>query len=178
MNLQIDIDQACEDPAPDEDDIRRWITAALEDSDRASNSPGNLSHKDQDAAEISVRLVDEREMSTLNETWRGKAGTTNVLSFPSDLPAGVQHPLLGDIVICSAVVAREAVEQHKTDAEHWAHMLVHGCLHLLGYDHVEVDEAELMEDLERKILDNLGYPDPYRDTSSHGNNRSHNRAQA
>ena len=148
MNLEIDIQRETSDPAPDEDDIRRWIQAALA-TQRTADS------------EVSVRLVDEDEMAELNHTWRGKSGPTNVLSFPSDLPPELELPLLGDIVVCTQVVAREASEQHKTLEAHWAHMLVHGTLHAQGYDHEEDDEAACMEARETEILAGLGVPDPY-----------------
>ena len=147
MNLQIDIQTACPEPVPEEEDIRRWISAALEQ------------HRAE--AEVSVRLVDEAEMTGLNKRYRGKQSSTNVLSFPADLPAEMEHPLLGDIVICAAVVGREAREQDKSEQQHWAHMLVHGSLHLLGYDHIEAEQAEEMESLEASILQSLGYPCPY-----------------
>ena len=152
MNLQVDIQTACAEPVPDEDDIRRWIGAALEHY--------------RCEAEVSVRLVDEAEMSALNHQYRGKTASTNVLSFPADLPEELQHPLLGDIVICPAVVAREAQEQNKTEQQHWAHMLVHGSLHLLGYDHVDTDQAQEMESLETTILQSLGCPCPYHGAAS------------
>jgi probable rRNA maturation factor len=116
-------------------------------------------------AEISLRLVDETEMRALNHRYRGRDGATNVLSFPADLPPGLpddaELSLLGDIVICAPVVRREASEQNKSEAAHWDHMLVHGVLHLLGYDHVDDDEAECMEALERDTLAELGHSDPY-----------------
>ncbi|AQA17880.1 rRNA maturation RNase YbeY [Halioglobus japonicus] len=149
MNLEIDIQRETSDPAPDEDDIRRWIQAALATQRKTDT-------------EVSVRLVDEDEMAELNHTWRGKSGPTNVLSFPSDLPPELELPLLGDIVVCTQVVIREASEQHKTLEAHWAHMLVHGTLHLLGYDHIEDEEAQAMEVLETRILTELNYPCPYR----------------
>ena len=95
-----------------------------------------------------------------------------MLSFPAELPGDVPHPLLGDIVVCAAVVAREAREQHKKPEDHWTHMLVHGSLHLLGYDHVEERDAELMESLETTILHSLGCPCPYGDTAAMGDIRS------
>lgn len=152
MNLQVDVQCACTEPVPEEEDIRRAIEAAL--SQHYQNTPGS--------AEVSVRLVSEAEMSELNAAWRGQHKSTNVLSFPAELPADVDHPLLGDIVICAAVVTREARDQHKTDAAHWSHMLVHGSLHLLGYDHELDAEAEAMENMETLILEQLGYPCPYR----------------
>lgn len=149
MNLQVDIQNESVEPVPDEDDIRRWISAALAGQREADT-------------EISLRLVDEAEMGQLNETWRGKQGPTNVLSFPADLPAGLGLPLLGDIVVCAPVVQREAAQQGKAEDAHWAHMLVHGTLHLLGYDHIDDDDAEVMEALESRILGTLNYPCPYR----------------
>ena len=148
MNLQIDIQSESAEPVPDEDDIRRWIAAAL------------AGQRTEDT-EVSLRLVDEAEMAQLNRAWRGESGATNVLSFPSDLPSELQLPLLGDIVVCAPVVQREAREQAKALDAHWAHMLVHGTLHLLGYDHVDSDEAEAMEALESRILATLNYPCPY-----------------
>ena len=152
MNLQVDIQSASTEPAPEEEDIRRWITAALQ--------------KHPEDAELTVRIVDIDEMTALNQTYRGKSGPTNVLSFPSDLPAELKLPLLGDIVICAPVVAREATEQHKPAIAHWAHMTVHGTLHLLGYDHMEEAEALAMESLETTILATLNYPCPYQISSA------------
>ncbi|MBV1960310.1 MAG: rRNA maturation RNase YbeY [Oleibacter sp.] len=111
--------------------------------------------------ELTVRLVSEEESQTLNHEYRGKEKPTNVLSFPFDAPPEVPIELLGDLIICIDVVEREADEQNKTTEAHWAHMVVHGCLHLLGYDHIKDDEAEEMEALERTILASLGYSDPY-----------------
>ena len=118
-------------------------------------------------SELTIRLVDEEEGRELNRTWRGKDYATNVLSFPADVPDEVggipllDIPLLGDLVICVPVVEREAVEQGKTPEAHWAHLVIHGCLHLLGYDHIDDEEAEEMEALERLLLAELGHPDPY-----------------
>ena len=149
MNLQIDIQCESAEPVPDEEDIRRCVQTALD----------GLRGED---TEISLRLVDELEMSELNRNWRGKTGPTNVLSFPSDLPPELELPLLGDIVVCVPVVRREATEQNKSLEAHWAHMLVHGTLHLLGYDHIQEDEAEAMEARESAVLAALNYPCPYR----------------
>lgn len=113
-------------------------------------------------SELTIRLVDEEEGRELNRTWRGKDYATNVLSFPADVPDELLDiPLLGDLVICVPVVEREAVEQGKTLDAHWAHLVIHGCLHLLGYDHIDDAEAEEMESLERILLAELGHPDPY-----------------
>lgn len=113
--------------------------------------------------ELTVRLVDEEESAVLNERYRGKSGPTNVLSFNADAPAGRGTELLpfGDLVICAPVVAREAREQGKTLEAHWAHIVIHGALHLQGYDHEKPAEAAAMETLERSLLAKLGFPDPY-----------------
>lgn len=111
--------------------------------------------------QLTVRIVDEAEGAALNEAYRHKTGPTNVLSFPAGKDDFLPVPLLGDIVICAPVVEREAREQGKRAEAHWAHMVIHGVLHLLGYDHVEADEAQVMEALETAILERLGFPDPY-----------------
>ena len=105
--------------------------------------------------------VDEAESHELNLTYRGKDKPTNVLSFPFEAPPGIEMPLLGDLIICRQVVEQEAKEQQKPLEAHWAHMVVHGSLHLLGYDHIEDNEAEEMESLETEIMLALGYEDPY-----------------
>ena len=114
-------------------------------------------------ADIAIRVVDEREGRSLNHHYRGKDYATNVLSFPAELPEGVALPLLGDLVICAPVVAREAAEQGKPLNAHYAHLTVHGVLHLLGLDHEDEREAEAMEAIERAILAELGHADPYSD---------------
>jgi len=152
MNLQVDIQTATTAPAPDEEDIRRWVAAALR------NRPED--------AEITVRIVDRDEMITLNEAYRGKSGSTNVLSFPAELPEEVKLPLLGDVVICAPEVLKEAAEQNKAPDAHWAHLTVHGTLHLLGYDHLDDAEASAMEALETAVLASLDYPCPYTDNSA------------
>ena len=149
MNLQVDIQSASSEPAPDEDDIRRWIAAALETTAREAD------------CEVSVRLVDDAEMAKLNHDYRDREGTTNVLSFPSHLPPELEIALLGDIVICAPLVSQEATAQHKPLQAHWAHLTIHGTLHLLGYDHLDEAEAAVMEDLESRALQRLGFPCPY-----------------
>jgi probable rRNA maturation factor len=129
--------------------IRGWIRAAL-------------STRGEERGEIAVRIVDEEEMRALNARYRHKDYPTNVLAFPAELPRGVELPLLGDIVVCAPVVEREAVEQGKQSRAHWAHMLVHGTLHLLGHDHQRPRAAAAMEALETRVLAALGFPDPYR----------------
>lgn len=116
------------------------------------------------STEVTVRIVNTEEMAYLNSTYRHKTGPTNVLSFPFDIPKGIDMdiPILGDIVICAEVVNQEAAEQGKTLDAHWAHMIVHGVLHLLGYDHVKESEANIMKALEVDILNKIGFPNPYR----------------
>ena len=117
------------------------------------------------AGDITLRIVDEAESHELNQRYRGKDKSTNVLSFPYDGDM-LDVPVLGDIVICAPVVQREAEEQGKDPRAHWAHMVVHGCLHLLGYDHIQESEAEVMEAKERRILAELGFSDPYEDAGA------------
>ena len=131
---------------PDAERVRSWAEAAL--GDRVD-------------AELCIRIVDEAEGRELNHRYRQRDRATNVLSFPAELPEGVDVPLLGDIVICAPVVRREAVEQDRQQDAHWAHMVVHGVLHLLGMDHQEDAEAAAMESLESATMRGLGYPDPY-----------------
>ena len=127
--------------------FRKWVAAALKGRIRE--------------ADLAIRIMDEREGQALNRHYRGKDYATNVLSFPAELPEGVKLPLLGDLVICAPVVAREAAEQGKPVAAHYAHLTVHGVLHLLGWDHEHDKDAEAMEQLEREVLAELGLPDPY-----------------
>lgn len=121
-------------------DFVRWARAAL-----------------KGGGQVAIRLVDEQEGRTLNSEYRGKDYATNVLSFPYE----AEPLLMGDLVICPTVVAREAAEQGKPLAAHYAHLTVHGMLHLRGWDHENEGDAQAMEDEERKILAALGYPDPY-----------------
>jgi len=153
--LAVDVQVVCQNPGiPPDARIRFWVGRTLE---AAGTSLAG-------GAEVSVRVVDADEMRALNHEYRQKNTVTNVLSFPAGTIAGLpdEAPLaLGDIVICAAVVSEEAAAQGKQVADHWAHMLVHGMLHLLGYDH-EVDaEAAEMEGLETRILVSNGLADPY-----------------
>ncbi|MGJ7902201.1 MULTISPECIES: rRNA maturation RNase YbeY [Lysobacter] len=136
---------------PAANSFRKWVAAALEGRIRE--------------ADLAIRVVDNKEGRSLNRHYRGRDYATNVLSFPADmpegLPEGVRLPLLGDLVICAPVVAREAREQKKALNDHYAHLTVHGTLHLLGWDHEDEREAECMEQLEREILASLGIADPY-----------------
>ena len=148
-DIILDLQLACENPdgLPGEADFTRWLAGVLP--------------RFRDQAEVTIRLVDEPESHELNLTYRGMDKPTNVLSFPFEAPPQVELPLLGDLVICRQVVEREAAEQRVPPEAHWAHMVVHGCLHLLGYDHIEDEEAEEMESLEAEIMLAMGYPDPY-----------------
>jgi probable rRNA maturation factor len=134
-------------PAPAS--FKRWAEAACQ---------GRIKR-----ADIAIRVVDEKEGLALNKHYRGKDYATNVLSFPAELPEGVTLPVLGDLVICAPVVAMEAVDQGKPLAAHYAHLTIHGVLHLLGLDHDNDTEALVMEAIEREILADMGYPDPYQD---------------
>ncbi len=133
-------------PVPSDQQFTRWVSAAL--------------HKHGDA-ELLIRLVDRQESRQLNTRYRHKNKATNVLSFPADLPEEVGLQLLGDIIICAPIVAEEAREQHITAEAHWAHLTIHGILHLLGHDHELEEEASEMESIESRILNSLGFPDPY-----------------
>ncbi|HET6724991.1 MAG TPA: rRNA maturation RNase YbeY [Gammaproteobacteria bacterium] len=153
MAIDVHVESAwAEGRAPDEGEFSRWAAAALTGR--------------RDAAEVSVLVVDRDEGAALNLRYRGREGPTNVLSFPADLPPGIELPLIGDLVICGPVVESEAAAQNKTVEAHWAHLTVHGVLHLIGYDHQDDAEAAVMEGLETHILAELGYKDPY--TAEHG----------
>ncbi|WP_447957547.1 rRNA maturation RNase YbeY [Vreelandella sp. EE7] len=118
-------------------------------------------HPDDPRRELTIRLAEPQESQALNRDYRGKDKPTNVLSFPFECPPGLELPLLGDLVICHDVVVNEALEQQKTLDHHYAHMVIHGTLHLLGYDHIDDDDAQVMEALERRLLAGLDIPDPY-----------------
>jgi probable rRNA maturation factor len=133
--------------APDSKQFQHWLNQVAE----KLNVDG----------EICIKIVDEIESQDLNHTYRNKDKPTNVLSFPADLPDFVESDYLGDLAICASVVEQEAMEQNKILTHHWAHMSIHGMLHLLGYDHIEDEEAEEMEALEAEILAELGIADPY-----------------
>ncbi len=132
---------------PDKVQIQQWVDAALQDYGKD--------------AEIVVRIVDVHESAQLNKQYRHKPGPTNILSFPADIPADVGLNLLGDLVVCAPVVEREAIEQQKLLTHHWAHIIIHGVLHLLGYDHLDGAEAEIMENKEINILQALNIKNPY-----------------
>lgn len=147
MTVTVDFQLAFEGDTPAESAFQRWAQAAL----------ANV----EEDCELSIRLVDADESAELNSQYRGKTGPTNVLSFPFDSDIPLQPKLLGDLVICVPVVETEAEQQGKQAQHHWAHMVIHGCLHLLGYDHIEDDEAEQMETLEIQILQTMDIANPY-----------------
>jgi len=151
MGTNLDIDVACTGVwLPPATDLQRWCDAAVQ-----AGAP------DKTDTEISLRITDAAEIQSLNARYRQQDKATNVLSFPADLPPELGLPLLGDLVICAAVVAEEAEQQNKSPEAHWAHMVVHGCLHLLGYDHISETDADVMEALEIQIMAQLGYSNPY-----------------
>ena len=146
MPLSIDLQLAY--PAagiPSAEEFKRWADSALQ----------------QPQGELTIRVVDKSESQELNRKYRGKDKPTNVLSFPFEAPEHLPYHYLGDLVICAPVVLAEAREQGKPVTSHWAHMVIHGMLHLHGYDHQDQAHAEEMEQLERQIMNDLGYPDPY-----------------
>jgi probable rRNA maturation factor len=148
VNLRLETQIVVDTPGlPSEADFRTWAEAVLRGR--------------REQAELLIRVVDTREMARLNQSYRKKSGPTNVLSFPFRAPEPVAGDLLGDLVICAPVVRQEAAAQGKLEMAHWAHMTVHGVLHLLGFDHQEAQDAEVMEELETEVLARLGFPPPY-----------------
>lgn len=148
MRLRLRVDYATRRPAPSRGAIGRWARAALGGVRRATIG-------------IGIRVVNEGESERLNKRYRGRRKPTNVLAFPFAPPPGAHADTLGDLVICAPIVNREATLQGKTPAAHWAHMVVHGIMHLRGYDHDTPSAAVVMERKEAVILRRLGYPDPY-----------------
>lgn len=146
LDLQIATQQ---DQLPSRKQFKKWVESALQN------------HLDK--TELVIRIVDSAESAELNQNYRHKQGPTNVLSFPFTAPEGVASDLLGDIIICAPLVQEEAVAAHKPLEAHWAHLVIHGVLHLLGYDHIREQDATVMEGLETKIMQQLGYPDPYQE---------------
>jgi probable rRNA maturation factor len=158
MDISVDLQVACQvDSIPAEIEVRSWLEKAYEAG--RPNASGQC--------DVSVRIVNEKEIRTLNRQYRQQDMPTNVLAFPAGspdefagLPVDVAQPL-GDLVICGPVVEREAEDQGKNPASHWGHLLVHGMLHLLGYDHETSGQAAEMETMEKRILADRGYEDPY-----------------
>lgn len=145
---QIEVQVVFSSPGqPDKEQIQHWVDAALQGYGRDT--------------EIVVRIVDVHESAQLNKQYRHKQGPTNILSFPVEVPEGLDLNLLGDLVVCAPVVEREALEQKKLLTHHWAHIIVHGVLHLLGYDHIDNNDAEVMENREINILQTLNISNPY-----------------
>lgn len=154
--IELELQNASEQSnLPQEAKFNTWVTTALEHLKLASSEPVNLC----------IRIVDEEEIADLNKNYRNKDGSTNVLSFPLSLPEFLTELTddkpLGDIVLCAPIVEREASEQGKDAVAHWAHLTVHGVLHLLDYDHENDKEASQMEGLEIAILEQLGFANPY-----------------
>lgn len=149
MAIYLDLQHATEnqDGLPDDTAFQHWLNAAI--------TPFKAD------AEVTIRLVDEEESHALNHEYRGKDKPTNVLSFPFEAPPEIELDLLGDLIICRQVVEKEAKEQNKSLNAHWAHMVVHGSLHLLGYDHIDDNEADEMESLETEIMVKMNFADPY-----------------
>jgi probable rRNA maturation factor len=155
MTAQVDVQFAINDESiPGEDVIALWVDRAIIGAGRSTET------------EVSVRVVGADEMRQLNSDFRDQDKSTNVLSFPAGEIAGLPSEALplGDIVVCAAVVSEEAERQGKTVSDHWAHMIVHGTLHLLGFDHIDDDEALQMESLEADILGAHGVANPYRES--------------
>ncbi len=145
--IQVDLINEDKLPAPDIDQFQNWLHQVAKKLDTKG--------------EICIKIVDQAESRDLNKTYRQKDKPTNVLSFPSEIPDFVVSTHLGDLAICAPIVEQEARDQNKAIIDHWAHLTIHGCLHLLGYDHIEDTEAEAMEALEIELLDKLGISNPY-----------------
>ncbi|WP_448550337.1 rRNA maturation RNase YbeY [Thalassotalea fusca] len=148
MSINVDVQNASHNSQlPTNEQLQSWVESVLCRYERSF--------------ELTIRIVDEDESQALNHQYRGKDKPTNVLSFPFEVPDGIELDLLGDIVICANVVEQEAKQQNKALLDHWAHMVIHGCLHLLGYDHIEPEEAEEMEAIEITVLSKLNINNPY-----------------
>ena len=152
MNIDLDLQLVSKvDNLPQKAQFQQWVEKALRGS--------------RQDAEVTIRIVDCAESQNLNASYRGKDKPTNVLSFPFDAPDEVEINLLGDLVICAPVVNAEATEQNKSTMDHWAHMVIHGILHLLGFDHIDENDAQEMESLEITLLSEIGISNPYNDNT-------------
>lgn len=154
--VHLDIQNACQASGiPDTSEFIEWVSRAL----------AHRKIQTHRACELTLRIVDTEEITQLNRNYRGKDGATNVLSFPFEYPPGIPddpgQQILGDILICAPIMQEESLEQNKSIKAHWAHLIIHGTLHLLGYDHVDDTEAQQMEQLETQLLADLKFPDPY-----------------
>ena len=148
----IDLQIACTPTElPTTEQFQLWVDTAL----------AEVSSKPDSDFELTIRLVNSEESQQLNNQYRGKDKPTNVLSFPFEVPDGIELNLLGDLIICIEVMKQEAQQQNKALFEHWAHLVIHGCLHLVGFDHINDDEAQEMESIEISILEKLGINNPY-----------------
>lgn len=151
MNCKIHLQNASSQKnIPTQKQFKTWVSMALDNQCENLFSPA-----------ITIRIVDENESASLNQQYRKKSGPTNILSFPYQQHPGIKSSLLGDLVICAPIVIKEAAKQNKNITAHWSHLVIHGTLHLLGYDHIQENEAQKMESLEILLLKQLGYPNPY-----------------
>lgn len=159
MNIELDLqlaEQLSEDiNYPKLAEMKQWVELTLAKDAQLQNK------KLAENAELTIRLVDTEEIQQLNKTYRQQDKPTNILSFPFEAPAYIPIDLLGDLVICHAIIEQEASEQQKQLTSHWAHIIIHGVLHLIGYDHIEDDEANKMEALEIELMLQLGFNNPY-----------------
>lgn len=153
MNVTVELQQAVisQEDIPSEETLAAWAQKALETGGRTED------------AELTVRLVEPQEIRNLNALYRHIDKPTNILSFPFECPEEVKLPLIGDLIVCMEVLRREAADQHKSVEEHFAHLIVHGTLHLIGYDHIEPQDAAVMEPLEIRAVEALGFDNPYKD---------------
>ena len=149
VDYQVGSDVSADIYIPDEQLVTSWIEAVIKEI------------KYENPVQVSFCVVNKQEITTLNNKYRNMNKTTNVLSFPYESMPGIEVPLLGDIVVCAEVVNEEAQQQNKSLPQHWAHMVVHGLLHLLGYDHIEDADAQIMESVEIQVLSNIGFSNPY-----------------
>lgn len=150
MSYYIDIQHASQEPIPVTDEVlRNWVTLTL--------TPY------RDAGELTLRFVDTEEITFLNHNYRKKNTATNVLAFPSTYPKEVEleFPLLGDVIICPTVLKQESILLKQSLTAHWAHIVIHGVLHLLGYDHIREEDASIMQPIETQLLNELGFDNPY-----------------
>lgn len=150
MSYYIDLQHACDEPIPVSDKLLiNWAKLALQEH--------------RESGELTLRLVNTEEITHLNHTYRHQTKATNVLAFPSTLPDNIEldYPLLGDVIVCPAILHKESLESNKPLQDHWAHIIIHGVLHLLGFDHIKTSEAKIMQALEIKLLAKLGITNPY-----------------